>query len=99
MDFQPDIRASKKGQKKVSRYLFIGGFFLLPWLWVVNVLFFAPFLRHPRTPAEVKANVAGSAVGALVFFAGFVAWAVWYSYNWQDLGVTGENLLVDLPKP
>jgi hypothetical protein len=54
MDAPIDIRGSKRGQLRVSKSLFIGGFFLLPWLWFINFCFFAPFLRNPDTPTTVK---------------------------------------------
>jgi hypothetical protein len=62
MDEVYDIRTSKSGQVKVSRWLLIAGFFGLPWLWVVNVLFLFKFLRHPRTPSEVKVSTFFSPV-------------------------------------
>jgi len=54
MDWNTDIRNSKSGQLRVARRLFVAGFFLLPWLWCINAVYFAPYLRHPRTPTAVK---------------------------------------------
>jgi len=36
------------------RALFYGGFFMLPWLWLVNYLLFRKYFKRRSTPPEVK---------------------------------------------
>lgn len=41
-------------QITVSKRLFIAGFFLLPWLWIVNYFLFRPYQEKENCPDEVK---------------------------------------------
>ncbi len=49
-----DPRRSAEGMIRVSRTYFIGGFFLLPWLWLMNFVYFKDWLKYSHTPAQVK---------------------------------------------
>lgn len=39
---------------QVSRKMYIGGFFGLPWLWLVNYIYFQHTLKNEETPVELK---------------------------------------------
>jgi hypothetical protein len=45
---------TEEKMRSIARKMFIGGFFLLPWLWLVNVLLFVNKWRSPSTSADVK---------------------------------------------
>jgi hypothetical protein len=46
MDYETKVSVSKK--------LYYGGFFLLPWLWFANFLLFRGDLHKRRAPEELK---------------------------------------------
>ena len=53
--FDPqDPRKTKEGIIKVSKRFFIGGFFLLPWLWLVNWIYLREALKKPNCPPEAR---------------------------------------------
>jgi len=41
-------------QIDVSKKMYFGGYFFLPWLWMVNYLLFRPYMKRQDCPEEVK---------------------------------------------
>lgn len=54
MDMLSDPRTTPEGLLKVSRRLFLIGFFGLPLVWLLNYVYLFPYLRKPTTPANTK---------------------------------------------
>ena len=52
--FDPDIELNSEQIKRRSSLLFIGGFFFLPWLWLVNFWYGWEYFNKPDTPPQVK---------------------------------------------
>ncbi|KAF5957857.1 hypothetical protein HYC85_005082 [Camellia sinensis] len=50
-----------------ARRFFKFGFFIMPFLWALNCLYFWPVLRHSRSFPQFRRYVVGSAVGFVVF--------------------------------
>ncbi len=54
MDPAQDDNMNEETQIRLTRKMFIGGFFFLPWLWFVNYLFFREHMNKPTTHPSVK---------------------------------------------
>ena len=71
------LALERTAARALADRLFYGGFFALPWLWVLNAWFFAPHARGaPGSDAHIAARVRASRALALAAFAAFAAWAV-----------------------
>jgi presenilin enhancer 2 len=81
----------------VSRKMFYGGFFMLPWLWLVNYLLFRKYFQRRSTPPEVKWYARTS---LLLFFVAFVViliWVIIYQLRWRYWGEFGERISLVIP--
>ena len=70
-------KASEEEKVTICRKYFIGGFFLLPFFWLVNSLWFfrEAFLRKDANP-KIRRYVGGSMIGTLVWTAVLIVWTV-----------------------
>eukprot|EP00011_Vannellida_sp_DIVA3-517-6-12_P002349 CAMPEP_0114622592 /NCGR_PEP_ID=MMETSP0168-20121206/9817_1 /TAXON_ID=95228 ORGANISM="Vannella sp., Strain DIVA3 517/6/12" /NCGR_SAMPLE_ID=MMETSP0168 /ASSEMBLY_ACC=CAM_ASM_000044 /LENGTH=100 /DNA_ID=CAMNT_0001833813 /DNA_START=73 /DNA_END=371 /DNA_ORIENTATION=- len=93
-----DVRRSKKKTVAVSRVMFIGGFFLLPFLWIANFFYFRKILTHPDAPKEAKAYVVASLAMGVLAFACLLAWFLTYEIMWNSWGVFGETISLYYPR-
>mmetsp|Transcript_425 Transcript_425/g.562 ORF Transcript_425/g.562 Transcript_425/m.562 type:complete len:108 (+) Transcript_425:80-403(+) len=80
----------------LARRMFFGGCALLPWLWIVNILYFLPGIRAGKVNAEVKAWVNRSMAGSAIVVSVLVAWIVIFQLNWIRWGWT--DMMVVLPE-
>ncbi|CAM9409749.1 unnamed protein product [Heterosigma akashiwo] len=74
--------------------MFLGGCACLPWLWVVNVMYFWPMLRSGQAPDEIRTWVFRSIVGATFAFAALIAWVITFQLNWIQWGATDIMIVV-----
>ena len=82
---------------KVARRMFVIGAFALPWLWMVNCLFFYQRIYEGRdVSAEAKVWLMRSTVGAATAFAGILAWIIIVQLKWEEWGL--QSLLVYTPE-
>ena len=71
------LALERTAARALADRLFYGGFFALPWLWVLNAWFFAPHARGaPGSDAHIAARARASRALASAAFAAFAAWAV-----------------------
>ena len=85
---------------RLSRLYFIGGFAFLPFLWLVNVLWFfrEAFLRDEyEGQKNVRTNLLRSLVGLCVWIAGLTAWITIYQMNRALWGELGDRLSFLIP--
>jgi len=83
--------------RNISKKMFIGGFFLLPWLWLVNVLLFFSKYRSPSTPSDIKWYIRNSFFGFLVYTGVFLIWMIVYLTQRNNWGVTGDTISLVIP--
>ncbi|KFM72160.1 Gamma-secretase subunit PEN-2, partial [Stegodyphus mimosarum] len=80
-----DLRKMKNEEKLIlCRRYYTGGFFLLPFLWFVNaVWFFNEAFRksHYEEQKMIRTYVIRSAIGAFIWLAGLIAWIVVFQLN------------------
>lgn len=81
------------GPEEVSaaRKMFLGGFALLPWLWLVNYIHYRGDLGNPSAPPAFKKHVKGSLYGFIAFM---VLWAGWLFYYYSGDGGWRDSLRV-----
>ncbi|KAF9158359.1 hypothetical protein DFQ26_007738 [Actinomortierella ambigua] len=82
----------------VSRKLFLGGFCLLPFLWVYNLLYLWPIRHRLDISPQVRKQLVGSAIGSLVMFVVTTTWFAVFVNHRLDWGALGDKLTVVLVK-
>ncbi|XP_023241106.1 gamma-secretase subunit PEN-2-like [Centruroides sculpturatus] len=96
-----DLRKMKNDDKlKLCRGYYIGGYFMLPFLWFVNfVWFFGEAFRKPafEEQKQIRTYVLRSGIGALVWAAALLAWIVVFQVNRADWGETADKISFIIP--
>jgi presenilin enhancer 2 len=93
-----DPRGSNEGLKVVAKRLFIGGFLLLPFLWLMNYLYLRKYIQRASCPPEVKFYVRGSLVGFLVVTSLFAVWTLVFLLFREEMGPAGDSISLLVPK-
>lgn len=78
----------------------IGGFFALPLLWLVNVIWFfqQAFMRAWfKEQKQIRYYVGGSMIGFLVYMVPMLVWAVYFQTNRLQLGEWGQSITFITP--
>ena len=70
-------KAKDEEMLEICRKYFIGGFFILPFLWLVNSVWFfkEAFIRKDSNP-KIRRYVGGSIIGTVVWTAVLIVWTV-----------------------
>ncbi|KAF9007729.1 Gamma-secretase subunit pen-2 [Podila verticillata] len=82
----------------VSKKLFYGGFCLLPFLWVYNLLYVWPVRNRSDISPQVRHYLMMSAILATGMFVVFSVWFGIFVNQRLGWGVAGDNLTVVLVK-
>lgn len=100
-----DLRKTPNKEKaRISRIYFMGGFAFLPFLWLVNTVWFfqeAFFKEAYEEQKEIRKNVLRSLLGTLVWIGGLTAWIYMFQTNRASWGELGDKLsfLIPLGEP
>ncbi|XP_071277378.1 gamma-secretase subunit PEN-2 [Agelaius tricolor] len=93
-------RVSNEEKLQLCRKYYLGGFLLLPFLWLVNVLWFfrdaflaPPFGEQPR----IKKYVLRSALGAGLWGLGLGVWVGLFQTRRGQWGALGDALSFTQP--
>ncbi|XP_037072418.1 gamma-secretase subunit pen-2-like [Pollicipes pollicipes] len=84
----------------ICKKYFYGGFFFLPFLWMVNAIWFYVWaFRRPRFPEQyqIKRYVIYSGVGSAVWLAGLIIWQIMYQTHRVSWGRAGDDISFFLP--
>eukprot|EP01117_Protostelium_nocturnum_P009124 TRINITY_DN3268_c0_g1_i1.p1 TRINITY_DN3268_c0_g1~~TRINITY_DN3268_c0_g1_i1.p1 ORF type:complete len:140 (+),score=28.65 TRINITY_DN3268_c0_g1_i1:154-573(+) len=56
MDPAEDDNLNIEKQSQIIKKMFLGGFFFLPWLWLINALYYREYIAKPgrEIPSNVK---------------------------------------------
>ncbi|BFZ25482.1 hypothetical protein BsWGS_28521 [Bradybaena similaris] len=96
-----DLRRVKNEEKLVlCRKYYLAGFFILPFLWFVNSIWFfsEAFWKPPYAEQKtIRSYVIWSIVGTLVWMAIIITWVVVFQVNRASWGITGEQLSFIIP--
>ncbi|KAL6053944.1 hypothetical protein QOT17_017662 [Balamuthia mandrillaris] len=93
-----DPRATNEGLRKVSKGMFIAGFFFLPFLWLVNYVYLRKYIRRASCPAEVRFYVRTSLLGFLLVTLVLFTWTLVFLIKRNDMGEAGDKLSLWVPK-
>ncbi|KAL5269981.1 hypothetical protein ACHWQZ_G003453 [Mnemiopsis leidyi] len=90
-------RASPEEKINVCRKYFLAGLPLLPWVWIVNVLWFWREATKPDHIPEVRKYVMYSAIGALAYLTVFGTWVGVYQSQRVAWGALGDRISIFVP--
>ncbi|KAG0368612.1 gamma-secretase aspartyl protease complex, presenilin enhancer-2 subunit [Gamsiella multidivaricata] len=82
----------------VSKKLFYGGFCLLPFLWVYNVLYIWPVRHRSDLSPQIRHYLLMSGILATLLFIIFSTWFGIFVNHRLSWGATGDLLTVVLVK-
>lgn len=89
---------------RLCKKYFYGGFALLPFLWLVNTVWFmrdAFFKEEFEEQKEIRKYVVRSGIGTFVWTAAIIIWISFYQLNRADWGELGDRIsfLIPLGRP
>jgi len=73
------------------------GFCFLPWLWIVNFLFFRTALRKNSTPPAVHKYVKYSLIGGIIYGIILLSWIILYAVKRNEWGPFADTIAVNIP--
>uniref|UniRef100_A0A2A4K5L7 Gamma-secretase subunit PEN-2 n=1 Tax=Heliothis virescens TaxID=7102 RepID=A0A2A4K5L7_HELVI len=85
---------------QLCRWYYKVGWFLLPFVWVVNAIWFfkEAFMKPPYDEQkEIKKYVIMSAAGAVAWIAVFAVWITVFQLQRVSWGSTGDTLSFIVP--
>ena len=91
-------RATPEEKVKLCKKYFYVGFFALPVVWFVNVLWFfrEAFIKKDNPPV-LKKYVIFSAIGFLIWAIFFSIWISVYQSQRPDWGASGDYISFNVP--
>ncbi|KAM8793721.1 gamma-secretase subunit PEN-2 [Eudromia elegans] len=93
-------RVSNEDKLELCRKYYLGGFALLPFLWLVNVLWFfrEAFVAPPYTQQpHIKRYVRRSALGLSAWALALAAWVCVFQRRRAHWGALGDYLAFTVP--
>ena len=81
----------------ICRKYFIGGFFFLPALWIVNCIWFSREAVKKSANRDIRKYVAGSLIGAVIWTAMIVIWISLYQTQRVFWGNFGDYISFTVP--
>lgn len=93
-------RVTNEDKLSLCRKYYRGGFILLPFLWLVNsIWFFKEAFMKPQyqEQAEIKKYVVRSAVGVLGWTVVLTVWISIYQHFRPQWGATGDYMSFTIP--
>ena len=85
-DRPSEIEPSEIEIEAVARKMFYGGCALLPWLWLVNIIYFRKLYFSPECPPGVKKWVGRSSIGFLVVTTLWIIWCIIFQTTYKSWG-------------
>lgn len=82
----------------ISKKMFYGGFAFLPFLWLVNFMYFFSLCRKPDVSTEVKRYVYLSLGGCIIWFIMLTTWYIVYVTQRISWGEAADIITVIIPK-
>eukprot|EP00027_Filamoeba_sp_ATCC50430_P006246 CAMPEP_0168558706 /NCGR_PEP_ID=MMETSP0413-20121227/10118_1 /TAXON_ID=136452 /ORGANISM="Filamoeba nolandi, Strain NC-AS-23-1" /LENGTH=100 /DNA_ID=CAMNT_0008589855 /DNA_START=17 /DNA_END=319 /DNA_ORIENTATION=- len=97
MDPADDDHLSPQQQLDISKKMFIGGFFFLPWLWLVNFWYGWEYFNKPDTPSQVKFYTRASLAGFILWCIAIIIWLSVYLTQRESWGAKGDTISITIP--
>ncbi|KAK6963457.1 gamma-secretase subunit PEN-2 [Biomphalaria glabrata] len=96
-----DLQKLKNEDKLIlCRKYYLAGFFLLPFLWLVNAIwFFKEAFQKPHyaEQSEIRTYVTRSIIGSAIWLAAIITWVIIFQLNRVSWGATGDLLTFVIP--
>merc|ERR1711868_45781 len=95
-----DSRVKNSEKLEICRKFFFAGIAMLPWLWLINGVWFfrEAFFKEPfEEQVSIRRYVMYSIIGATVWIAGLTAWNCIYQQRRSMWGELGDNLSAYIP--
>lgn len=92
---------SDKERLRICRIYYLAGFLFLPFLWIVNfVWFFRQVFMRKAYPeqAEMKQYLIRSAIGSMVWFVIIVSWNIIFQIHRIEWEAVGDYLTFVIPR-
>ncbi|XP_072049320.1 gamma-secretase subunit PEN-2-like [Amphiura filiformis] len=86
---------------ELCRKYFIGGFFLLPFLWFINVIWFfrEAFIRPAfDQQKQIRSYLIRSFIGSTIWTTALVAWITIFQLKRAEWGETADRISFIIPK-
>jgi len=97
-----DLRkVSDEDKLTLCKKYYYGGFALLPFLWLINgVWFFKHAFMRTSFPQQkqMRQYVIRSLIGSLLWAIGLISWIAIFQMNRVKWGVQGDDLSFVIPK-
>lgn len=90
-------KANEEEKRAISRKYFIGGFFLLPLLWLVNSVWMFREAFKKNGDQLIRRYVAGSIIGTVCWIGLFVLWVSVYQTQRVNWGAFGDYISLTPP--
>ena len=90
-------KVSDEEKATICRKYFLGGFFLLPLLWLVNSVWFFREAVKKNGNRSIRKYVAGSAIGSAIWIAVLVIWVSIYQTQRSSWGALGDYISFTVP--
>ena len=81
----------------ICRKYYIGGWFFLPWLWILNFIWFFNEARKSSCDPRIRKMVLISGIGGAVWIVGCAIWTSTFLKKRASWGAEGDNLSVNIP--
>ncbi|XP_013397554.1 gamma-secretase subunit PEN-2 [Lingula anatina] len=97
-----DLQKMKVEDKvELCKKYFYGGFALLPFLWVVNFVWFfkeAFIKQHYEQQQQIRSYVIKSLIGAIIWTAIFITWVTLFQLYRASWGATADYISFIIPR-
>ena len=90
-------KASEEEKVAICRKYFVGGFFFLPFLWLVNTVWFLKDAVKKNGNQMIRRYVAGSVLGTVVWIGVIVLWTSVYQITRASWGAFGDYISLTVP--
>ncbi|KAI9342168.1 gamma-secretase aspartyl protease complex, presenilin enhancer-2 subunit [Pilaira anomala] len=91
-------KMSSEEHVSISKKMFYGGFAFLPFLWLVNFLYFFKTSKQPNAPPALKKYIYFSLTGCLVWFVILTSWYSLFINKRIAWGQAADRITVVIPK-
>eukprot|EP00040_Diaphanoeca_grandis_P002833 m.22836 g.22836 ORF g.22836 m.22836 type:complete len:99 (-) comp13970_c0_seq1:235-531(-) len=94
-----DLKKATPDEKyHVCKRYYIGGMFCLPWLWLINAVWFGKEAFKTEADPRIRKMVVFSGIGALIYIIAIAAWASYFQSHRVEMGALGDSLSANIPK-
>lgn len=91
-------KLSSEEHISISRKMFYGGFAFLPFLWLVNFVYFYKTIQQPNAPKVLKQYVYFSLAGCVTWFIILTTWYALFVSKRVSWGEGADRITVVIPK-